>query len=139
MTCPGWSDELLMGDPRVDAQHRTLFQMVEELGQAIRENRDDAVFTDTLFAVLLYAREHFRDEEALMERVGYPGLEAQRRMHEAFAVDAAEMAQAYVKQRDIEAQVLFDHLSDWLDNHVRTQDMALSRFLAAEREHPAEG
>ena len=69
MTNHGWSDELLTGDAHVDLQHRTLFQMVEELGDAIAEGRDEAVLTDTLFAVLLYAGEHFRDEEALMERI----------------------------------------------------------------------
>ena len=139
MTHHGWSDELLTGDAHVDLQHRTLFQMVEELGDAIAEGRDDAVLTDTLFAVLLYAGEHFRDEEALMERIGYPGLDAQRRMHLMFASDAGKMAQAYAERRAVEAQVLYDHLSDWLDNHVRTQDMALARFLAAERDQPAEG
>lgn len=135
MTCPGWSDELLTGDMLVDKQHRILFQMVEDLGTAIAEGRDDAAFADALFATLLYARDHFRDEEALMARISYPGLAAQQRMHAAFASDAGDMAQAYAKQRTIEPRVLYDYLSDWLDNHVRTQDMALARFLAAERQN----
>jgi hemerythrin len=127
-----WSDELLTGEPLVDLQHKTLFEMVEALRVAIESGLEQAIFADSLFATLLYATEHFRDEEALMARVEYPGLAAQQRMHAAFASDAGEMAKAYAERQSVSAEVLHDFLSDWLDNHVRTQDALLARFLDAE-------
>lgn len=128
-----WNDELLTGDAMVDEQHRTLFEMVERFADALDAGGDGEAVADTLYEVLVYAEDHFRDEEALMERIDYPGLESQRRMHAAFAADAKDMARAFIERHSVTGPVLLDYLTDWLDNHVRTQDMALARFLAAEK------
>lgn len=130
-----WSDELLTGDAMVDEQHRTLFDMVGRFAEALDAGGDGEAVADALYEVLVYAEDHFRDEEALMERIEYPGLESQRRMHAAFAADAKEMARAFTEGHGVTGPVLLDYLTDWLDNHVRTQDMTLARFLAAEKQN----
>lgn len=139
MPQPNWDDELLTGDAIVDEQHRRLFELADELGHALDDGREREVIGDIVRGILEYAAAHFTAEEALMERISYPGLGHQRAAHEAFAEDAARMAGDFESGYEPSAVVLHANLVDWLTLHVQTHDLLLARFMRAEREDTGTG
>ena len=75
-----WSPAIETGIPAIDAQHRQLFDMAAAFrgdGDQIRVLRSLAMLCD-------YANTHLRDEETLLESVGYERLAEHRREHEHF-------------------------------------------------------
>lgn len=128
-----WDEELLMGDPAIDGQHLELFALVARLGDEIKAGSGDQSVERILEELIGYAAIHFRDEEELMARAGYPGLESQRTAHAAFAEDATRMMKEWATGAGVESHALQDYLHSWLTKHVETADLLLARFLRAER------
>lgn len=128
-----FQDELLTGDAVIDEQHRQLFATARHLEASIAAGRGTEVVETILEELLGYAAVHFRDEEALMESVGFPGLASQRIAHQAFAADAAQLAQDWMAGHGVSSEELSAYLSEWLSRHVETTDLLLARYLAAER------
>ena len=107
---PDWSEELAIGDAQVDAQHRRLFELVHELATAIALDYG-------LDELLRYSFEHFADEEALMERIGYPDLAEHRQWHGELATEFDGFWEDYLAER-IDRQALLGFLAKWLYHHV---------------------
>ncbi len=61
-----WDAALETGFQLVDAQHRDLFALVNELHDAILAHNDVAVLGGVLYRLQRYTAVHFHDEEALM-------------------------------------------------------------------------
>lgn len=129
-----WDEELLTGDAAIDEQHRELFALTEQLGQAIATGQGEDLVGSTLEELIGYAALHFRDEEALMADIEYPGLRSQSEAHAAFAADATRMQNEWLAGTGVSSEVLHAYIRDWLTQHVRTVDLLLARFLKAERE-----
>ena len=71
-----WSEELTIGSPEIDRQHRALIEAVGAVSD-YAHRRD----VNLLGQVLDYVLQHFADEEAYMQRIAYPGLLHQRKEH----------------------------------------------------------
>ncbi len=78
-----------------------------------------------------YVVEHFRAEEALMERIDYPRRAAHAAMHEEFLGKWTTLTARFVGEggsavlaRDLQRVVV-----DWLIHHIGTHDRAIGRYL----------
>jgi len=127
-----WDPGLETGDDVVDAQHRNLYAIVNELDDALREERAREAVALMLVRVLLHAKSHFHDEEALMERVGYPGLERHRGLHRDFEQQAEQISDEYLAGESISPECLAAFLHDWLVEHIGTEDRQIVAYLAQE-------
>jgi hemerythrin-like metal-binding protein len=63
-----WDQSFAVGIPHVDAQHKQLFGIVNELHQAMKSGQSKSVVGQTLEKLVAYTVTHFKDEEALMRR-----------------------------------------------------------------------
>lgn len=70
-----WSDELLTGNHRVDSQHKGFVDLINSLYDDLLNSRPDKLILDRLNVLQAEAIRHFYDEEALLKRIGFPGLE----------------------------------------------------------------
>ncbi|MBU5474702.1 bacteriohemerythrin [Roseburia sp. MSJ-14] len=110
----------------IDEEHRRLFEIIEEANQLIKaellhDKYDEIV--RILGELKEYTQEHFKDEEEYMERIGYSGLEAQKRAHEAFVEKLTEINLEEVDERQQEyLEELMEFLLGWLINHILKAD-----------------
>ena len=125
-----WDERLSTGDPHIDAQHVELHDLVIELGMLAEEAPDRVALGEILFDVLTYASTHFDDEEALMRRIGFPGLERQQQLHAAFRIEVADMAGRFAAgDETLNAQRVQDRLQDWLLHHVWEEDLQFAEYI----------
>jgi len=132
---PQWSQALAVGDETIDRQHQELFGRAHELIDALKAGRRSEV--GALVEYLGdYAATHFEAEEALMRQVGFPGLDAHRKLHEEFRAQLASLVADYERKgaTPLVTLTLHNWLSDWLRQHVSTADVELARYLAGSRE-----
>lgn len=131
-TQPGWSPALDIGVAALDRQHEELFALTAAFIDEVGAARTDRLLE--LLALLgSFIATHFSTEEALMRRAGYPGTEAHVREHQAFTRTFNQLVAAFARYGD-DARVASDverEVTQWLERHVATADMALGEFLRA--------
>ena len=75
---------------------------------------------------------HFTHEEQLMEKMGYGGIEEQKKQHRMFVQKLEEFNDRVSKlslgTQDAMIQDLFEYLQQWLQDHIKVEDMKYARF-----------
>ncbi len=136
MALLNWSRDFQLGHAVVDAEHRRLFDLINDFHFSFMASRDLGEVRRLLNALVRYAETHFRHEEHLMAAAGYPDLERHRDIHAGlfetiFALQ--EKFEAGAVKMESEA-VAF--LRTWLTDHITEEDKAFGRFLAGRHASP---
>jgi len=129
-----WKDKYELGVPVVDEQHRELFRRVDAFMHTLRsplswEEKVENV-NETLEFMKGYVVEHFRDEEAYQQSIGYPGYPAHKKLHADMMRYVAEVAAEY-ERRGFDEQLMQQFggkLLAWLINHVMAEDQKISAY-----------
>ncbi|MGE4280874.1 MAG: bacteriohemerythrin [Magnetospirillum sp.] len=124
-----WSDELSVGVSSLDADHRTLVDLINELGQAIDERRGGAQVVSTLARLTRHVREHFEREEALLNRCGYAEAEDHAQQHAHTVNRLGELNALAAEDDEAAAHAVLDFLKAWFVNHVVGNDLKLRDFF----------
>lgn len=118
-----WTDDLSVGVAPLDAHHKTLINLLNELSLAIETGHEADVIGPVLGELVRYVFYHFGEEERLMQAAGFVDLPAHRQSHRAIAERVRAMESLYDAAPDqVIAEELRDFLSDWLLHHIRTED-----------------
>ncbi|MEW5849372.1 MAG: hemerythrin family protein [Myxococcota bacterium] len=135
-----WTEDLAVGVPEIDDQHRELFRLVDMLLAACLAGNGKTEAERVMGFLECYVVDHFSAEEALMHRVGYPQVETHHLQHRQMVQRLAELKVALA--RDGVTSLLVTQLNrsvvDWLLNHVGRSDRALADFLRARTPRNAE-
>lgn len=136
MALLNWSRDYQLGHAVIDAEHRRLFDLINDFHYLFLASRDTREVLRLLNALVLYSETHFRHEEQLMSEADYPELAAHRDIHARlfetiFALQ--EKFEAGAVKAESEA-VAF--LRTWLTDHIAEEDKAFGRFLAGRHESP---
>lgn len=116
-----WTQQLSVSVPEMDDQHKQWIELINRLDQAVCDGRGNDV-VDTLVADLrAFTQWHFRDEEALLDRSGYPDTAAHKALHRAFLeqVDSLDRAAGLKSYKTTQILKL---IQGWLVQHVTTHD-----------------
>lgn len=127
-----WSPLYFTGIDTVDAQHRRLVEITNELGEVamggseITEGRLQSLFKD----LTDYAREHFSEEEALMRRhhVDARHVDAHVRHHHQFVNQLLSMWRGHGAMKH-PAETIHNFLSAWLAFHILGEDQVMARQI----------
>jgi hemerythrin len=125
-----WSGALSVGIDEIDAQHRTLIDLVNELNNAIEERHGNAAVGDVLLRLEEYTRIHFAVEEGLMRVLGYPDLAAHKREHARLTEQLAELRGRFDAGRTALGFELMHFLKRWLTSHIMESDQDYARHFA---------
>ena len=124
-----WNPDWETGDPTIDQQHQQLLDQLGRLMMALAEGGELPETERALMLLAHYIDTHFRDEEALMERHGYPGLEQHRVIHEDLRRRVTALGETYGEDpRTIPVHVM-DFLLSWLKDHLAGEDRLMAGYL----------
>lgn len=118
-----WSEEFATGIDIIDEQHRQLFTYFEEIQTLISTKQTEGL-ADIVRGLVDYAISHNTFEESLMEKGGYPMLDAHHRVHENFKSRALAYGDRLSAGEDpirVAREVRVD-IGIWLMNHIRRED-----------------
>ncbi len=77
-------------DGNLQRQHQGLFEIINDLNQALDIGRGADVMDKILTQLVEYANMHFAAEEALMEKYAFPSLPTHKVEYQAFARNVAK-------------------------------------------------
>jgi histidinol dehydrogenase len=134
-----WNDDFSVGVAEIDEQHRRLIGILNRLGDCcskahVSSAEFAAVCNQVLAELFAYTQEHFADEEAYMEKIGYPALEAHRAQHAAFFEKVAHYTlldtDTHGRGREIHT-----YLVQWLTGHILSNDRRFCTFAEQSGKH----
>lgn len=117
-----WRKGFSVSIPEVDEEHQHLFALVKALDLQSVEH--------TVEELLDYVVVHFTNEQALMEKSGYPAFEQHLKLHEEFAAHVADFlgnGDAWTEER---VQELRRFLNKWLIGHIMTHDLRFGKWYS---------
>ncbi len=131
-----FTDKFKTGIELVDDEHRRLFEIIKEANDLINaellHDKYDKIM-EILASLKDYTEFHFNDEEELMKRISYPGLEAQKHAHAAFIERLVDIDLNKLDEIDNDQQAylldLINFLIGWLSNHILASDKKLGEYV----------
>jgi hemerythrin-like metal-binding protein len=131
MSLFNWTPKMSVGIAKIDKEHQGLFDIMNQLHEAMLAGRGNDVFRPVLANLAQYTRVHFGDEEALLRLHSYPRLAEHLKLHETFRTKVGEL-ETQVKGGSVALSVpTLDFLRDWLSKHILGIDMQYKDFLAS--------
>lgn len=128
-----WTKDLKIGIDFIDADHKVLVELLNQVDACIAAREESATLGSALNALLEYARHHFRREELLLELCAFPEIDRHRVEHKRLASELAEFNRRFAESPDaVETDYARAFLHRWFVDHLRHHDAA---FRDACRDH----
>ena len=124
-----WSSFVELGVVKVDNQHRILIDYLNELNDFVKNNNERWVIGHVLDGLLEYTQYHFKEEEGLMDKYGYPSEEGHKHIHEGFIDKVLDVRKRYIHCEDNIGQELLEFLKKWLVEHILQNDRSLCQYI----------
>ena len=132
-----WSNEYNVGVEEIDNQHRSLVDLINQIWQSIVFQADREKTFELMGRLEHYTVAHFAAEEAYMEAIGYPDLEAHKEIHKQFVARIAQ-EKHLVESGGQLTLGLMEFLKQWLLQHIMGTDMNVGRFAQKAKETRAQ-
>lgn len=123
-----WTDQLLLGDSGIDADHQTFVELVHALQQA-----SDDELPARLEALADHAHAHFARENLWMSESAFPARECHVDEHEAVLKSVDEVRELTRQGDRVVVRRLADELARWFPAHLQHLDSALAHWLCKKR------
>jgi len=124
-------DDLLVGNAKIDAQHRELVKMANEFYNGVKMGGILAkvYFLETIKKAVQYVKEHFTTEENMMLEVNYPDLEEHKQQHKDFVDEVTRQIKIFESQDNPDPMGFVNFLAKWISNHIATADKKYAPYL----------
>ncbi len=124
-----WKEEYSVDHSEIDAQHKRLFQLADELHAAMTAGKGREALTKTLANLIDYTKRHFASEEKLMQTHHYPEYAQHKVLHDDLAKRVIDFQKAFAAGRTAISVDLLHFLKDWLSHHIGETDRKVSVYL----------
>ena len=130
MRCCEWSEDMSIGVPLLDSDHKTLIGFINYLQQCIDSGDEKLVLCKILDGLITYISFHFSREESVLKACGYSGIEMHKKEHAAFAQHIQDFRVRYARESDSSMMLeLLEFLKNWLDHHILVEDLACKKCI----------
>ncbi len=125
-----WNDGLKINHDKIDDDHKLIIEKARELSEFMMKGKGKEKIVETVDFLNRYVKTHFREEEQLQEKWGYPKRTEHKASHKYF-IDQLDMLSEKIKQEPnstkncIELNKL---ISGWFVNHIKRMDTDLTAF-----------
>ena len=124
-----WSEDFSVKVREIDDQHKYLVDRINELHQAMLDQKAREIQKAVIDAMVDYAVAHFEAEERYMRRVKFPGYPEHKKEHELFTAKAIELQERVNKSGFILSLEVLTFLKTWLQDHILGTDKKYSNHF----------
>ena len=131
-----WTDDFSVGVDLLDADHKTLIDMINLVANSIEVGQSTETLGEVIQLLYEYAEFHFIREEVLMEACGYSDLDEHRKTHQSLKQKVSGILDQYAENPDsVGARELLEFMTAWLTDHIMNRDMAYAPAMAGRFVH----
>jgi hemerythrin-like metal-binding protein len=126
-----WRSKYSVGVQSIDSQHQKLFEMINELYDALRAGNVSEVVPAILKRLEAHCRQHFAYEESLMLQTEYPDYFRHRVEHNELMEKTLTLAKDFDESKVMRSLALLNLLQEWTQRHILSSDKEYSAHLQA--------
>lgn len=127
-----WTPEFSVGSATMDGHHQKLFDIINRLYDASKSQAGEAAMARIIAELIDYTHYHFRAEEQMLAKVGYPTLDAHKQMHAKFEGDLRSLKNTVDSGMAGLASISILNTSvRWLQDHILTVDKGYEAMAKA--------
>ncbi len=120
-----WNNGLNLGIESIDSEHKNLLNIINRLADTLHFSNSKKLI-DEIFNELIYsAKEHSKNEEALLEKSGCSNFEQHVQEHNDFINAIINLRERYLNRTPSGSDDTTDILFDLLLTHIITEDIPL--------------
>ncbi len=126
-----WKNEYAIGVQEIDLQHKALCDAIDNLMDACKTGKGRNEIVSTINFLFDYTKRHFKDEEAIQQKCGYPKTKEHKAMHEEFIVKLTGIKDDIIKNGiNISSVSQVNMLiTNWLINHIKKVDKEIAQYI----------
>lgn len=117
-----WDSSFETGIATIDGHHRVLFDMVNELHNAMQQKRSKEAIGQILNSLIDYTGSHFAFEENAFRSTNYPQEAAHKQLHAKLVGQVLELKGQFEGGQAVLTQSVIEFLQGWLINHIKGED-----------------
>ena len=125
-----WNNHFNIGVDSIDNAHRKLFSIVRKLIHLNKdENNGQWACAEGIKYFKNYAIDHFADEEAYMQSIGYEGYEVHKRLHDDMRYKTLPALEKDLTESNYSQESIHHFLGSclgWLTAHIMIEDRAIT-------------
>ncbi len=129
-----WKESYCVGDREIDDQHRKLFELVN----SFPDDMEQGHIKGYILVLIKHAREHFRCEEALMERVNYPFINNHKERHTELLQKLSDKCQDDF-HGNFAVHKFKVFVYHWVEDHIIEVDSILFDYVKKEQKKRGSG
>jgi len=135
-----WDKKYELGNNRVDGQHKSLCDMVNNLIRQCEQGKASETIQETIGFLEDYSNYHFDNEEALQIEIGYPGYNEHKKIHDGFKAMVSQLLQSYRERGSSEALLadIRETVITWLVDHIHNEDSKIGDYLRRQENKASE-
>jgi hemerythrin len=120
-----WDSKYSVHNEEIDTEHRKLLDLANSVFAIQDPNRQAAEFRRAVKELFRYMEYHFRHEEELMERVGYPDRVPHGVLHKSIVATMNSLLLNCSNLVDL-SEKLRHFLVEWVLNHMAEEDSKIT-------------
>jgi len=124
-----WSESISVNNYEIDNQHKNLIQLTNNLILNSNAKVNSEIIGETLQKLLKYIKEHFKDEEELLEKCNYPKPEEHKKEHKKFILNIVGFCNDVLCGKSNVTEEMISFLIDWLLNHTSVDDKDYKNYI----------
>lgn len=124
-----WNANYSVGIAELDAQHKRLFELVNELIDDYNQKKAQADLAGVLNNLTDYCFEHLSKEEQLMYEHDYPSYRQHKEAHDAFRSRNGQFHIASAEGNPEVMAEIISFLTEWLTTHILKVDVQYKTFF----------
>jgi hemerythrin-like metal-binding protein len=124
-----WSNELILGIPEIDSQHKMIIEQINFLIENLDCSDRGSLNQEIIRNLDKYSEEHFVTEEKYLRDHNYPDLENHLKVHEAFKMNTVQSAIKVMKGHVDVPEKTVQFLKKWWTSHILKTDMEYTNFF----------
>jgi methyl-accepting chemotaxis protein/hemerythrin len=117
-----WDASFATGVAKYDEQHKVLFNMVNDLADAMQQKKSKEAVGRVLNGLAEYTINHFAGEERDFAQTHYPEETQHKALHKKLLEQVTALIGKFNAGEPLIAQDVINFLQDWLINHIKGAD-----------------
>jgi len=123
-----WTNELSIGNTKIDNEHKKLLDVIDDLVELVELNSNRQKFAEILSKMTDYVFSHLRKEENYMKDFGYPKLNEHIQNHNEYNYKVAMYNIELLGNNPPDPNEIIEYLEKWWKNHILIFDMDYEKF-----------
>ena len=124
-----WTKDLETSIPLVDREHQKLVELLNKLYNAMKRGEGTEVVGEIIGSLKRYTQTHFKNEEKLFEKLGYPKIDEHIKIHNNFVAKIVEFEREFNSGSVALSIDIMNFLRSWLKDHIAGDDQAYARYF----------